>query len=167
MRPLLARSISLDSTLSLFFCLILQPFLLLIHLRTTYTSSAAEISWIACHYCLNYPRPESCLTHAWNPCLAPETWKEAAWADSVLTFDSSSYSMGYGNAANQFKLLWFWWRQVREKRENLVIQRHLFNKKLESFAPYYSQFLLLAEKTTHFSGLKKICETRKLEFIHE
>jgi hypothetical protein len=33
--------------------------------------------------------------------MAPGTWKEAAWADSVLTFDSSSYS---GNAANQLKL---------------------------------------------------------------
>jgi hypothetical protein len=50
---------------------------------------------------------------------------------------------------------------------------HQFNKRLNSFAPYYSQSLLLVDfKENHtpqwFSNpYKKICETRKLDSIHE
>jgi hypothetical protein len=51
---------------------------------------------------------------------------------------------------------------------------HQFNKRLESFAPCYSQSLLLADfKRKPYSPLvlkiltKKIRETRKLESIHE
>ena len=50
---------------------------------------------------------------------------------------------------------------------------HQFNKRLESFAPCYSQSLLLADfKENHtFSGIKNphknIRETRNLESIHE
>ncbi len=48
------------------------------------------------------------------------------------------------------------------------------NKRLESFAPYYSQSILpwrILTKTILFCGFKnpykKIRETRKLKFIHE
>jgi hypothetical protein len=51
---------------------------------------------------------------------------------------------------------------------------HQLNKRLESFAPCYSQSLAILKKTILFSGFKnntyrykKISETRKLEFIHE
>ncbi len=53
------------------------------------------------------------------------------------------------------------------------IHGHQFNKRLESFAPCYSQFLLQADfKENHTllwfkKSYKKFSETRKPESIHE
>jgi hypothetical protein len=50
------------------------------------------------------------------------------------------------------------------------ILRHQFDKRLKSFAPCYSQSLLVADFTENHSGLKiekKNHKTRKLESIHE
>jgi hypothetical protein len=49
---------------------------------------------------------------------------------------------------------------------------HQFNKRLETFAPYYSQYCTSGfERKTHSSPvlkiLLKIRETRKLEFVYE
>jgi hypothetical protein len=45
---------------------------------------------------------------------------------------------------------------------------HKFDKRLESFAPCYSQSLLLVILFSGFKNpYKKICEARKLESIHE
>jgi hypothetical protein len=55
----------------------------------------------------------------------------------------------------------------------MEILEHQFNRRLESFAPCYSQSLLLADlkKTRFISGFndpyKKIRETKRLESTHE
>ncbi len=55
----------------------------------------------------------------------------------------------------------------------IELLKHLFNQRIESFAPCYSQLLLLADfkKTILFSGFKqclqKIRETSKLESLYD
>jgi hypothetical protein len=62
-------------------------------------------------------------------------------------------------------------KQIREEESTeMKILGHLYNKRLESFAPCYSQFLPL--RKPYFTLVliihgKKIHETTKLESIHE
>jgi hypothetical protein len=111
--------------------------------------------------------PDTCLKPL------PGTLKEAAWADSDLTFDSSSYSR-LRECSQSIKTSLILMEAGERKAGKFIYTEMEFldiyllkDLSLLLRAVHSLFYWRILKKNILFSGLKKIRDIRKLESIHE